>query len=65
MLIFKSISSMEFSDEESLEVFVKTLPLKTHQQIALLERETVEDYDEVQVTGCKKVTHTFSIEGEE
>jgi len=65
MLTFKSISIMEFSDEESLEVFVRILPLKAHQQIALLERKTVEDDDKVQVTGCKKVTHTFSIEGEE
>ena len=65
MLIFKSVSIMEFTDEESLEVFVKTLPLKTDQQISLLDRDEVTDKEKVPITGCTGVTHTFSIEGEE
>lgn len=56
---------MEFIDEDSLEAFVKTLPIPTNKQINLLEREVVADEEEPQVTGCKKVKHEFSIEGEE
>lgn len=65
-LIFKSVTRMEFSDEESLEVFVRTLPIKTPDQINLLERETVtDDNDSSDVVGVTKVTHIFSIQGEE
>lgn len=65
-LKFKSITEIEFNDMESLEVFVRTMPLPPHKQIELLdERKTVDDEDEINVTGAGKVSHTFSIEGEE
>ncbi len=65
MLVFKSVSIMEFNDEESLEVFVRTLPLKTNEQISLLDRDEVIDKEKLDITGCTGVTHAFSIEGEE
>jgi hypothetical protein len=66
MLKFISHNEIEFADEESLEVFVRTLPLSTPDQVNLLERETVTDTeDQINVTGAKSVTHKFSIEGEE
>lgn len=65
-LIFKSVSIMQFNDEESLEVFIKSFPLPPEAQTALLARNVVTDEaDRINVTGVKKLTHIFSIEGEE
>lgn len=66
MLRFKSETIIEFQDMESLEAFVRALPLPTHQQVELLnDGSTVDDSDRVEVTGSGKVTHKFSIEGQE
>lgn len=51
---------------ESLEVFVRTMPLAPHQAVALLEgEEVIDDTDEVQATGAGKVIHKFKVTGEE
>lgn len=51
---------------ESLEVFVKTLPLPPHMIVQLLEgEEIVDDQDKVEATGAGKTVHKFKIEGEE
>lgn len=66
MLKFKSVTTIEFSDMESLEVFVRTMPIPTHDQVTLLdERKYIDTNDTVNVTGAGDVIHEFSIEGEE
>lgn len=65
-LVFHSETTIEFSDMESLEVFVRTMPLAPHQAVALLEgEEVIDDTDEVQATGAGKVIHKFKVTGEE
>jgi hypothetical protein len=65
-LKFKSETTIDFNDMESLEAFVRTLPLPPHQQIELLDdHQTIDADDRVEVTGTGKVVHKFSIEGEE
>lgn len=65
-LKFKSETTIEFSDMESLEAFVRSMPLPPHKQVELLDdRLTIDEEDQVPVTGAGKVTHKFSIEGEE
>lgn len=65
-LKFKSETVIEFHDMESLEAFVRALPLPTHQQVELLnDGSTIDASDKVEVTGSGKVVHKFSIEGQE
>lgn len=65
-LLFKSETTVEFSDGESLEAYVRTFPLPPYKINELLdEKKTVDDEDKVNITGAGKVVHTFSIEGEE
>lgn len=53
---------MHFSDEESLEAFVKTLPIPVPDQISILDGDEVVDAtDSVDFDGMKKLIHKFKI----
>lgn len=66
MLIFHSITTVEFESEEDLENMVRTLPLQTYEINDLLDGdEVVDDQDESDATGSGKVVHKFKITGKE
>ncbi len=66
MLTFKSVSTIEFKDMESLEAFIRTLPLPPQDQMSLLDGDTVIDAsDQAAITGAGKTVHEFSWEGSE
>jgi hypothetical protein len=66
MLKFISHTEIEFEDGESLEVFIRTLPIPLEKQLDLINGQTVEDKDDrVEATGSGNVIHQFSVEGEE
>jgi hypothetical protein len=65
-LTFHSTTTIEFSDAESLEAFVRQMPWPPHKAIDLLEgKEVVDEDDSVDATGAGKVVHIFKITGEE
>lgn len=66
MLVFKSVTTIEFKSAEDLEAVLRQMPWQPHEVVSVLEGGTFTDTeDKVDYPGAGKVTHEFSVEGEE
>lgn len=66
MLIFKSITTIEFNSEEDLEAFVRQMPWEPSKVMDLIDdRKEIVDEDVVDFPGAGKTIHKFTVTGKE
>lgn len=63
-ILFKTESTVEFDDMETLEQFVRQLPWAPHQHVSVIEGDEFEEEDQVDFNNQKlKATHKFRVLG--
>lgn len=66
MLVFESVTTVEFESAEDLEAFVRQMPWTPQQVMDLIdERKEIIDEDVVDFPGAGKTVHKFNVRGKE